>query len=318
MKYLALEVLKLLKSSSGYVSGSEIARKLGLSRSTVNKVINELKRLGYVIETHPRLGYKLLDLDDLSLSPLYPPSVNGRRISIHYMERCSSTQDVADTLAREGAEEGTVVVAEELSSARGRLGRKWVAPRGGLWMTIVLRPSRVECLHSLSIAMGVAVARGIELIAGVEPKLKWPNDLVIDGRKLGGILIEARAEADRLLYALVGIGINVNNEIPPELQGFAVSLREVLGKRVPRVPLLRSVVTHLFEEYDKLLSGHASEVVKEWKQLSYTLGKHVRVKLVDGSVVEGVAIDVDRLGRLIIDSEGRRIVIDSGDVEHLR
>jgi len=318
LKYIALEVLKLLRSSGSYVSGSEIAKKLGLSRSTVNKVINELKKLGYIIDAHPRLGYRLLDLDDLSLSPLYPPSVTGRKISIHYMERCSSTQDIADALAREGADEGTVVVAEELTSARGRLGRKWLAPRGGLWLTLVLRPSRVEHLHALSIAIGVAVAKSIEIMTGIKPQLKWPNDLVLSGRKLGGILVEARAEADRILYALVGIGINVNNEIPPELSGLAISLREALGKHIPRVPLLRSIVTHVFEEYDKLLEGKSSEVIHEWKNLSCTLGRPVRVRLVDGGTVEGLAVDIDRYGRLVLDSSGRRIVIDCGDVEHLR
>jgi len=317
LKYVALRVLEILRSRSGYVSGSEIAKELGLSRSTINKIVNELRRVGYVIETHPRLGYRLLDVDDLSLAPQYPPIVEGRRISIHYLERCGSTQDVADSLAREGAPEGTIVVAEELTNARGRLSRKWFAPRGGLWLTVVLRPRFVEYLHALSLAVGVAISKALESLLGVETRLKWPNDVLLNGRKLGGVLIEARAEADRVDYVLVGIGINVNNDLPPEVERVATTLSKELGRRVPRVPLLRAVIRSLFDEYDRILRGRVSDVVRDWKERSATIGRRVRVRLVDGSVIEGSAVDVDSVGRLVVESQGVRHVVDAGDVEHV-
>ncbi len=311
-------VLEMLRRSSGYVSGSEMARALGVSRSTINKAISSLRKLGYVIETHPKLGYRLLELDDLSLAPLYPPHVEGAKISIHYLSKCSSTQDVAEALAKEGADEGTVVVAEEQLSGRGRLRRTWYSPRGGLWYTVILRPQNVKYLHLLSLAVGVAISKAIEDITGIVPKLKWPNDLVINDRKLSGILIEARAEADRILYVLAGVGVNVNNDIPTEVREIAVSLKEVLGRNVPRVPLLRASITRIFDEYRKVIRGSVSSVIEEWKSRSCTIGRKVRVKLIDGSVIEGYARDLDRVGRLLVDDGSKIIAIDAGDVEHLR
>ncbi len=317
MKFEEREILRILRSRSGFVSCSEIANALGVSKALVSKLVNNLRRMGFVIESHPRYGYRLLEVDDLSMLSRYPPDV-GIPITVHYLRKCSSTQDVAALLAEEGAEEGTLVVAEEMDKGRGRMGRRWAAPRGGLWFTLVLRPRRLEYLHALSLCMGVAVARAIRNVTEVGVELKWPNDVVFQGKKLGGILVEAKVEADVVRYVLVGVGINVNNELPPELRGFAVSLREVLGRRVARVPLLRACISAMMQYYSFLRDGKLDKVLKEWRNLSCTLGKRVRVSMIDGRSLEGVAEDVDDVGRLVLKLDtGERILIDAGDVEHL-
>jgi len=318
VRFIEREVLKILRESRGYVSGTDIAAALGISRALVNRIVGKLKSLGFVIEAHPRRGYALLEIDDLSRAPEYAPRTPTIEYRIHYIERCTSTQDVAEDLARAQAPEGTVIVAEEMSCGRGRLGRKWFAPRGGLWFTIILRPGAIERLHLLSLAAGVAVAEALNEMYSVSAGLKWPNDVVVGGKKLCGILVEAKAEADRVLYVLLGIGINVNNDIPPELRDQAIALREVLGRNVPRVELLRGVLISFAKWYSALKGRRYRDIVDAWKRHSATLGKRVRARLVTGEVVEGIAIDVDGYGRLVMrGDDGSLRYIDAGDIEHL-
>ena len=318
MRFEEKKVLEILKSRRGFVSCTEIANELGISKALVSRTISNLRKMGFIIETHPRYGYRILEVDDLSLLSKYPPEID-RSISVHYVRKCSSTQDVAAMLAEEGAEEGTVVVAEEMDRGRGRMGRSWVAPPGGLWFTMILKPKKVEYLHALSLCMGVAVSRAIYTITEVETRLKWPNDIVVHDRKLGGILVEAKLEADRVEYVLVGVGINVNNELPETLRSSAITLREILGHIVPRIPLFRACIANMLQYYDLLCYGRLDKVLMEWRRLSCTLGRRVRVVLVDGSEVVGVAEDLDAVGKLVVRLDnGKRVVVDAGDVEHLR
>ncbi len=310
----------LLRAGGDFVSGAEIANAVGVSRPTVHRVVEELRGRGYLIESHPRRGYRLVLEDDLSTANYYIKSLLTNtpiRYSVHYVEKCRSTQDIAEALAREGAEEGLVVVAEEMSGGRGRLGRRWAASRGGLWFTILLRPPTVEGLQLISLGAGVAVAEALRELHGVEVALKWPNDVLVDSRKLCGILVEGRMEADRIHYVLVGIGINVNNDIPEDLRGSAVSLKELLEALVPRVPLLAAVLVKFAGIYALLRQGECEEVLLRWKRLSSTLGKDVRVVMHD-EVIEGKAIDVDVDGSLMVEVHGTLRKVYAGDVIHLR
>ena len=318
MRFIEREVLRMLRESRGYVSGTDIATALGISRALVNRIVGRLKSLGFVIEAHPRKGYALLEIDDLSKAPEYAPKTPVIEYRIHYVERCTSTQDVAEDLARAHAPEGTVIVAEEMSCGRGRLGRRWFAPRGGLWFTLILRPGSIERLHLVSLAAGVAVAETLSEMYSVSAGLKWPNDVLVNERKLCGILVEAKAEADRVLYVLLGIGINVNNDLPPDLRERAVTLREVVGRPIPRIELLRGVLISFAKWYAALKGRRYRDIVDAWKRYSATLGKRVRATLVTGEIVEGVAIDVDGYGRLVVrGDDGSLRYIDAGDIEHL-
>ena len=285
----------------------------------IHKVIESLRRKGYVIVSHSKKGYKLLLLDDLSFAGNYIRDLDTRiNFYVHYVPQCSSTQDIAKSLAESGVPEGLVVIAEEMYSGRGRLGRRWYAPKGGLWVSILLRPKRIESLQLMSLAAGVAVVKAMEKLLNINLRLKWPNDVIHMNRKLAGILVEAGVEVDTVHYVIVGIGVNVNNELPPELKDYAVNLKDILGFEAPRVPILRSLLRELDDIYYLLTMGNTYAILKEWIRYSDTIGRRVKVQFMDFTV-EGKAIDIARDGSLIIiDDAGKRYVIRAGDVIHLR
>jgi len=319
-KELAEKVLKYLMLSAGdYVSGTEIARRLGISRVMVNKAIESLRRVGYVIESHPKRGYKLLCIDDLSMVNTYIADLRTRvKFIAHYVPECTSTQDIAKSLAESGAPEGLIVIADEMSRGRGRLGRVWYASRGGLWFSIILRPKLLKSLQLLSLSTGLALVKALRDLFDIEAMLKWPNDVIYRDRKLAGILIEASAELDRVNYVVVGVGINVNNELPKEIEHIAVSLKQILGREVPRIHVLKAFLTKFDKVYVSLLRGSTESILSELRTYMGTLGKRVRVIFLSGEV-EGEAIDIDNFGRLILMTKsGRRRTIEAGDVIHLR
>ncbi len=315
---LRKRVLEALLKSHGFVSGAELSRLLGVSRATVSRVVRELIEKGFAIEVHPGVGYRVEVLNDLRYVDKALNAMPTRmRFSIHYLERCSSSQDVAEALAIQGASEGSVVVCEEMWGGRGRMGRKWFANRGGLWFTVLLRPPQLRNLHILSLATGLSVAKALKTLFSVEARVKWPNDVLIDEKKVCGVLVEARAEADKIHHLLLGVGINVNNELPEELRETAVSLREALGFHIPRAPLLREILLNIDSYYHTIISGEVAKVVKEWKEWSSTLGKSVRILTLD-KTIEGIAIDVDNDGTLLLDTGKGIERVAAGDVIHLR
>ena len=311
---MELVVLRELVRRRDYVGGSELAETLGVSKPTVHRVIEELRRKGYIIESHPRRGYRLVLEEDLSRAQEVLSRLPGPlKYVVHYVRECTSTQDVGEALARSGAPEGTVVVAEKQLAGRGRMGRKWESGKGGLWMTIVLRPRMIIGLQLLSLAAGVAVTRAVNELYGLNAGIKWPNDVLVSNRKLAGILVEGTLEADEIKYVLVGIGINVNNELPENLRETAVALKQLFGHPLPRTPLLRSMLAEFSKEYNKLLKGETRTLLKDWRSLSITLGKRVEVKTPWG-ITRGIARDIDEDGALIIVSDnGKKVRVHAGD-----
>ncbi len=305
------KVLELLMRSEGFVSSSRIASELSISKASVSRVVKELVSYGFVIEVNPKLGYRVEVVDDVR-----HVSKVLKNMNIHYLDICTSTQDIADMLASQGAPEGTVVICEEMSYGRGRLGRKWVAGRGGLWFTIVLKPKMIKSLQLLTLIAGTSVVKTLKELYNLDVSVKWPNDVLLSGRKLCGVLIEARLEADRVNYVLVGVGVNVNNELPEELRGTGVTLMEVLGCRVPRVPILKGVVSNLLNLYNELLRGNDDVVISEWKRYNSTIGRKVKVVSFN-EVFEGIAVDVGVDGSLIVSTGGSVRRVSVGDVVHL-
>ncbi len=314
------EILDILVSAKDYVPGPVIARRLGLSRAMIHRLIEDLKSKGYIIETHPRRGYRLLVSDDLSLADMYVRDILGPlRFRVHYVERCASTQDVAEALARQGVPEGTIVLAEEMNRGRGRMGREWIATKGGLWLTIILKPRKIRYLQLLSLVAGISIVEALEELLGIKTALKWPNDILYNDLKIAGILVEGKVEADIVDYILLGIGLNVNNELPSQLEDKATTLADVLGMKLPRIPLLRAILYKFNKNYELLVKEQYNEVIGLWKKYSATIGSRVRVYLVDGKVVEGLAEDVAIDGSLIVRlANGSRALVYAGDVEHLR
>src|SRR5271163_682412 len=226
-------ILSALRADAGGVSGAQLAEQLGISRAAIWSRIEELRRLGYEIEAGPHFGYRLvnspdaLHADDL-LARLGKTKIIGRDIRV--FEQTTSTNDVIEKLARDGVKEGVVVFAESQTRGRGRLGRKWISPaHKGLWFSVLLRPDlRPQEATQLTVASATALRRAIQTETGLKPEIKWPNDILIGGKKVAGILTELSAELDKVRYVILGIGIDVNldvSEFPAELKKTATSLK---------------------------------------------------------------------------------------------
>jgi len=245
----------------------------------------------------------------------------GRQI--HFFQDLDSTNRVAQELARQGAAEGTAVLAELQLSGRGRQGRVWHSPAGvGLYFSVILRPILPpNQVQLLTLAVAVAVVRAISAQTSISPKIKWPNDILIGGKKAAGILTEAEAVAERIAHVVVGVGINVNHtaaELGRPLEALATSLRLEVGRLVERPALAARLFLELEIWYELLRNGDSSAILDEWRRHTATLGREVRVFL-GQTTVEGTALDVINDGALLVEGkDGSRTVVHAGDVEHLR
>nr|AXJ99421.1 Biotin--protein ligase [Paenibacillus brasilensis] len=313
----------LEEGTSDYVSGEEISRRLSVSRTAVWKQINKLRELGYNIEASSRRGYRIVSRPDrLEVSKL-AHSLNtqsfGKRIVI--LDSTVSTQQDAMRLAEEGAPEGTVVLAEEQTAGRGRLGRRWFSPRGkGVWMSIVLRPTQpMAFTPQLTLLTGVALCRAIRRLTGVEAGIKWPNDLLIHGRKMSGILLESAAEDQRVRYCIAGIGIDVNlnrDDYPEELSQVGTSLKIEAGREIDRTELIAAVLGEM-EQLCRLYAEQGFQpIAMLWEALSVTINRTVRAHTGQGVAVEGTAVGLDPSGALVVETDqGERIQVISGDIQ---
>ncbi|MDY6853309.1 MAG: biotin--[acetyl-CoA-carboxylase] ligase [Thermodesulfobacteriota bacterium] len=314
------EVLILLKDTDGFISGEKIASELKISRTAVWKQISRLRKEGFQIEAHPRLGYSLV----FSPDRLLPSEIrNGIKASligseISYYEKIESTNAIAKNLAMNGAEEGTLVIAEEQTKGRGRLNRDWLSPAySNILMSLIFRPN-LQAAKAFSMIMltSVAIVRAIQGTTSLVAQIKWPNDIYLHNKKLGGILTEFNAEQDRVNFIVVGVGLNVNFDpcLYPEIKDTATSLKKVLGKEVKRAVLLRSILEEIERGYSAFNKGCISQIRCEWDNHSLVTGKHVRIHSLD-NVEEGVAESIDDDGYLILrDINGNTKRILSGDV----
>lgn len=314
-------IIAFLKKTEGYLSGEEISRHLKISRAGIWKYMQELRLGGYEIAAVPHLGYHLVSSPD----KLFPCEIQyGLKTkyvgqNIVYRETVTSTMDLAFQLGMEGAEEGRVVCAEGQSKGKGRLGRSWNSPKGkGIYASILLRPPFLPMnAAQLTLTSAVAVCEAVRKSTGVEARIKWPNDLLIKNKKFAGILTEMIAEMDRVRFVIVGIGINVNTPLHSLPEG-AVSLKAALGRECPRVGLFREILYCLERRYEELKREGFPSILDEWKRLSSTLGRRVRVVDPSGAV-EGEAVDLDKDGGLMIRSDaGITIKRMSGDVVQVR
>lgn len=318
-----LRLLDILREHRGsYISGEEISRRLSISRTAVWKQINKLREEGYEFEAVSRKGYRLVFAPDKLeegdvLKELQTKSF-GRHLNL--MEVTSSTQEAARLLAEEGAPEGTLVIAEEQTGGRGRQGKRWYSPaRKGIWMSLLLRPQRpLSFAPQLTLLTAVAVCRAIRKVTGVDAGIKWPNDLLVQGKKICGILIESVGEDERIKYCIAGIGIDVNvelEELPPELHKVATSLIIESGQTQSRATLISAVMNELEQLYNLYEEEGFAPIGHLWEALSVTLGKRVTVKTPRGET-EGTAEALDESGALVLlDDTGNHITIFSGDVQ---
>ncbi len=317
------KILKVLVDNRDeFLSGEAISSYLGITRSAVWKHIKALQQDGFEIESRPGLGYRLLalpeELDLISLNEIMKTQIMGKSIELHQV--IDSTNNRARELALEGADEGTLIIAETQLEGRGRLSRSWISPRGkGIWMSLILKPdlSPDQAPHITAIA-AVAIRKALNRATGLDIGIKWPNDIIIDGKKVCGILTEMHADIDRIYYVVVGIGINVNmtqEDLPVELSSTATSLRIALGRNLDRRQLIALIMEEIEEIYYTYLENRDfKQILDLCRQYSVTLNRPVKVIGRDTSF-EGFAVDFDEDGSLLVKKEdGNIIKVMSGDV----
>jgi len=314
------DVLRLLRTArSGYLSGAALAAEMGVSRTAVWKHIKTLEREGYAIEAVPSKGYSLTSSPDVIIAGEVKQGLRTKTIGseiLHYTE-VASTNTLAMELAQKGAVDGAVIIAETQAVGKGRLGRTWTSPAGNLYVSLVLRPSVPISKAPLITLMGaVAVASAIRRYCGLPAGIKWPNDILLSGKKVSGLLTEMSAEPDRIRHIVLGIGVNVNmdsNTLPTDVRKLSTTLADATGRLVDRTALLRTLLTELDLWYHRFLKGEGT-VLAAWKELNVTLGHRVAVS--GGSAkMEGLAHDVDAEGRLILKlDDGTLRQVAAGDV----
>lgn len=315
------KILQLLREHRGqYLSGEEISQRLGVSRTAIWKHMQALKQQGYKIESHSRLGYCLWEAPDR----LLPLEIGARLTTkfigqdIYYYDEVDSTNNTAKKLAAEGCAAGTIVVAESQNTGRGRLSRGWFSPSGkGIWLSVVLRPPfSPQDAPKCTLLTAVAVNEAIRNVAKLNSSIKWPNDILYQGKKLVGILTEMSAEMDSINYIVIGVGVNVNIEradFPPELADIATSLLIETGHKISRMELLIAILERLEHYYLLAINEGFAPVFAAWRSMSVTLGQQVDVFGFKRKFT-GVALDIDDDGALLVQTaEGVERVL-AGDV----
>ena len=322
----AFKVLEILEKSDKSVETSELAESLSLSRSAVWKHINELRQLGYDITSSGDEGYILHDKNqDFRPHIIYKhlkTKFIGRRM--RFFESIPSTIWYGKDLVEQGGideMDGMVIIAEEQTGGIGRMGRAWVSPAGGIWVTIVLKPQiPIDRLFMLTLAASVSVARVVRKMYDIGALIKWPNVIIIGDKKVAGILLELGAEGNKIDYCLVGIGIdaNVNLEsLNQTIRSTMTSISQEVNKDVDRAVLLAAVLKEFENRYEMISQGEFDAVIREWKNFSSTIGRRVRIVTLR-THFEGEAIDIDPNGALVVKKDNGKIErVIAGDCIHI-
>lgn len=312
------KILEMLKNTDEYISGEELSRKLGVSRTAVWKNINSLRNEGYVISSVTNKGYRLEQSPDLLDRDIITKGLHtdvvGTRIDV--LRTVDSTNEEVKRRAAKGEPSGLLIAAEEQTGGKGRLGRTWSSDSGGIYFTLLIRPDMPPSdISSVTLAAGYGVCLAVREYTGLDAKIKWPNDIIIGNKKICGILTEMAAQTDRVDYVAIGIGINVNHEtFPEEISSKASSLYIESGKKIDRNEFFRCVIRRLDEVISSFIVGTSVEDISGFKKLCATLGRRVSVER-NGSLIEGEAVDITLGGELIIRSDsGNEYIINSGEV----
>lgn len=314
------EILRLLRSADGYISGQELCNRFGVSRTAVWKAINQLKEAGYEIEAQQNKGYRLVAAPDLMTEAEIKSLMHTDWVAkeVLYFDTIDSTNTKAQELAEKGYPSGTLVVADKQESGKGRRGRSWVSPSGtGIFMTLMIKTDiNPNNASMLTLVAALAVAKAITSVTGEEALIKWPNDIVINGKKVCGILTEMNAQFDYINHIVVGIGINVHNEsFPEEISQMASSLMiEAGGKRFHRAQIIAETMSYFEQYYDTFLETQdLSALVREYDELLVNRNKSVRV-LDPKEPFDGKAMGITPKGELIVDTWESRKLVSSGEV----
>ncbi len=303
------KILDILREKKGFVSGEELGGLLGVSRAAIWKNINRLKEEGYDIESVSKKGYRLNDSADI---------LNTNEIkydNVIYVKKVDSTNDECKRQAEKGCQSGLLVVSDCQTGGKGRLGRDWYSkPAEGLYMSILLKPN-ISPLEApqLTLLAGMSVAKAIKKITGLNAGIKWPNDVVVNGKKICGILTEMSAEIERIRYVVTGIGVNINNEVfGKELKEKATSVFLETGKKYKRNIFIDHIVSRLTEYYSLYCKEGFAAFKDEYNSLCLNVGKIVRTS---GNIpIKGKALGVNDKGELLIETDTNIVPVRSGEV----
>jgi BirA family biotin operon repressor/biotin-[acetyl-CoA-carboxylase] ligase len=314
------EIIIQLLGNREYVSGEKIAENLNISRTAVWKYIQKLRSQGYIIESKQNIGYKLLRETNLLLPVEIKKDLKTVTLGskIYHFKEVNSTQEIAKKKARNGAAEGTLIISEQQHLGRGRLDRRWISPAGGVWLSLILRPGiSLQHAQRIVLTVAIAVAKAFNKLYNIDAKIKWPNDIIVNDKKICGILIETEGEMDKLNFMILGVGANINNSLESlgEIINTATSVMALLGNEVSRPEFVRTFLEEFENLYQKLKLGFFNEILNEWKNLSNTLGALVTVETPDEKF-EGIASDLDDNGFLIVKLQDNSIKkVFAGDVK---
>ena len=312
----AIDILSFLISGE-WVSGEEMAKRLGISRAAVWKQIQKLRHKGYEVSASTRKGYRLAKKPDLLDTDLICGCLKTKWLGrdLRIFSEVGSTNEVALTLVRD-CQSGTVILAETQTQGKGRLSRPWASPPGGIWMSLILKPKMpLNHVYQINMAVAVALCKALSSMLGLQAGIKWPNDLLIGERKVCGILMEVGAQVDRLDYAVVGLGLNANNDpsgFPAEWK--STSMAAQLGHDISRCLLICRILEEIEVAYEKM---GGQEIYEEWRSRSLTLNRQVRITTAEGDHV-GQAVGLAEDGALLLrmGDELKRVL--AGDCIHLR
>ena len=322
-----LKVLRFLKShNTEYLSGQDLSDVLKISRVAIWKHIKKIQTLGYTVESKQKEGYKLTKNSNLLLPWEIISELETKVLGqqAYYFESIESTQNQALKMINEIKNEGTIIVAEKQTGGRGRSGRKWISPKGGIWFSIILHPKfDISNTTLFPIASSLALSNAIQKTCNISTELKWPNDLTIKGKKLAGMLVDASFESNKIENLILGVGVNFNVNIKeiektlkktPNYYGIT-SLNEQKNKTKP-IKLIQSFLVELEKVYEELNTNQTKKIIAEWTRKSSTIGKKIEIDTNDGKI-KGEAIKIDYDGGLIIKEKGNTKKVIAGDVIHL-
>ena len=322
-----VKILKFLQThNTEYLSGQDLSDVLRISRVAVWKHIKKIKELGYTIESKQKLGYRLISNSNLLLPWEITSNLKTKTIGqqAYYFDTIDSTQNQALKMADDTSHDGSVIVASKQTGGRGRAGRKWISPKGGIWISIILQPKFDISITTLfPIASALALSIAIEKTFSIKPELKWPNDLTIKGKKVAGMLVDVSLESNRIENLVLGVGINFDvnvKQIEKSLKGtpnfYGVATLNGQKKKVKPIQLVQTFLVELEKIYKSLNAKKTKRIIFEWTSRSSTIGKNVELNTAD-TKIKGKAIRIDEDGALVVLENNKEHKIIAGDIIHM-
>ena len=315
---IKVKILQLL-SDGAFISSETVANNLNITQDSISKKIKSLQKLGYKIEYVKNKGYRLISNPDILIPGEIATGLNTDIIGkdVFYFKSISSTNIYAKQLADKGIKEGVVVVADIQTHGRGRKNRAWLSPFGGLWFSVILRPKILpEKGMFVTMVASIAIVQAVKEITGLIPVIKWPNDILINGKKICGILTEIDFKKNIINYVIVGIGINVNNEINDEIKEIASSLSIEVGSEISRTKLLKIIIGYFNKNYNNIINSDFDTIKKLWSSYAKIIGKVVKIKD-NEKTISGIISDIDENGYLILKTNDNIHKIFNGEISYL-